>query len=444
MKKIKQMVALLWLCGSMQNGYSQAAARTLDPAELLKIAERKDANAKNWVALGDVLMQNARENVSHDFSKPAEAYTKALSMDANSTDAMLGMAWVKNSEHLFEQGRGWAEKALAWDKNLVDAHALLGDYKLELGDYDEAFDHYQQALDLRLDLSTYSRAAHLLWETGDSARAQILMRKAVSLGGPYPENEAWCRLEVAIMDFKTGAILPAEIEVKKALVITPDNPRALSMQGMLLAAQEDFQGAIAAYEKSVAASPTHQALSALVDLYAVTESPKREEAIKNVIAYHRPDPNKQEGGVLPHGHYHQNGQASAEFALFLADNDIDAAEGLKEAQKAYETYKNIRVADALAWCLYKTGDFRKARLMMERAMKWNTQDPELFFHCGMIHLKLGDRIKAEKFLEQAISLNPNFDPIDADTALEALDSLASKPAERSGVDVPKEAVTDKQ
>ncbi len=209
------------------------------PAEL-----PANGKAAEWVAKGDALMQDARNKVSHDFTKAESCYLEAIKLNPESTDAMLGMAWVKNSQHLFEQGRGWAEKALAFAPKLVDAHCLLGDYALELGSYDEAFDHYQIAIDEKPDLSTYSRAAHLLWETGDSATAQVLMEKAISAGGPFPENLAWCRVELGLMQFRIGSILSAEMQAKQALVLSPDNPRALAMTGMLLASKGEFRKAL--------------------------------------------------------------------------------------------------------------------------------------------------------------------------------------------------------
>lgn len=399
---------------------------TPDLITLEASANASGATDLAWTALGNARMQEARNKVGHDFATAEAAFQKALTLRKDSTDAMLGMAWVKNSEHLFEQGRGWAEKALAIDPDLVDAHALLGDYAVELGAYDEAYDHYQAALDLRGDLSTFSRASHLLWITGDTSKAMLLMEKAIEAGGPYPENAAWCHVEAALMEFNLGAILASEEHTKKALEIAPENPRALAMKGRLLAAKRDYDGAISAYEKSVSIMPTHQPLAALVDLYHLKgDAAAEKKAIADVIEYHRPDPKKIAETLAKYGHIHPTEQASAELALFLADHDLDLDSALKEAEKSYETYKNVLVEDSLAWCFYKEGDFKKARLMIERAMKWNTREPMLHYHRGMIWMKLGDKETAANSLEEALALNPKFDPIHADIARKTLDDLAT-------------------
>lgn len=410
-----------------------AADSTENLASLEAVATAPGATSETWITLGNARMQDARDKVAHDFTAAGEAYIKALEIEHESTEAMLGMAWVKNSEHLFEQGRGWAEKALAIDPDLVDAHALLGDYAVELGNYDEAYDHYQAAIDLRADLSTYSRASHLLWITGDTVQALLLMDKAIDAGGPFPENTAWCHVELAMMQFQSGASMAAEMEAAKALKIAPENPRALAMMGRLLAAKGEIDKAIPYYEKSISITPTHQPLAALVDLYHLkgdTEAEKK--ATANVISYHRPDPAKIAEDIASHGHIHPIGQASAELALFLADHDMDLSDALKEAEKAYETYKNIRVEDTLAWALYKAGEYKRARLMIERALKWNTREPSLFYHRGMIYLKLGDSKKAADDLDEALALNPRFDPIHAELATKALAEISSPAPVKTG------------
>ena len=73
------------------------------------------------------------------------------------------------------------------------------------------------ALDLAPNLASYSRAAHLLSLTGDVRKALWLMQKAIDAGGPYPENAAWCRAELARMLLQNGAVLPAAQQAEQAL-----------------------------------------------------------------------------------------------------------------------------------------------------------------------------------------------------------------------------------
>ena len=73
-----------------------------------------------------------------------------------------------------------------------------------MGDYDMAFEHYQKMLDLKPGMGSYSRAAHLLFITGDFKKANLLMSKAIGSGGAYSENAAWCIAQKALLDFAQG------------------------------------------------------------------------------------------------------------------------------------------------------------------------------------------------------------------------------------------------
>ena len=402
-------------------------------AKLKAATEATGASAAAWVALGNCQMQKARNTLVHDFSPAKKSFKKALALDTGSAEAMVGMAWVKNSEHQFEEGKKWAEKAIAIDPRAHDAHALIGDYAVELGEYDEAYDHYQTALDLRADLSSYGRAGHLLWLVGDSAQAQLLMEKAIAAGGPYPENTAWCRAELALMQFHSGAFLAAELQAGKAMQAAPDNPRVLSIMARIKAAKGDLDSAIELYRKSASITPSHEALAALVDLYQVKgESKLAKDYVAKVLAYHSPSHghHHHHGESHNHGHDHGAGAGSAERALFLAEQNKQLKEAVAEAEKVYQTYRNVRVEETLAWCYYQAGDYQKARRMIERAMRWNTSESILMFRAGMIYLKGGDPKKSFAMLNKCVSLNPNFHPIHSKTATDALRDLSLAHAER--------------
>jgi tetratricopeptide (TPR) repeat protein len=379
---------------------------------LKSLAALKGAGAAVWVKLGNALMQQARDRVAHDFSDAAAAYGKALALEPDSIDALAGMAWVKNSEHDFAAGKRWAEKVLALDPRQADAHALIGDGAVESGDYEDAFEHYQAALDARADLSTLSRAGHLLWITGDVTRARGMMLRAIQAGGPYPENAAWCRAELALMNFHSGALVPAEQLVAKALEAAPVNPRILAIAGRIAAAKGDFPNAIGHYQKSAAITPNHDALAALVTLYQLTggEAKAKQQAAR-VIAFHQPDTHSHGDG-----HSHAHGEGNTQLARFYADHDRDLAAALKEARAAHATCKNVATTDTLAWCLLKSGHAEEARKMIRRAMKWNTPDAELHFHAGMIERALRNDEAARRHFHQALSLNPAFHPVHAATA----------------------------
>ncbi|WP_367871656.1 tetratricopeptide repeat protein [Luteolibacter sp. Populi] len=372
---------------------------------------------ETWVLLGNALMQKSRDSVSHDFTAAYLAYRSALTVEPDHADAMTGMAWVKNSEHDFPAGKMWARKALDTDPKQTDAHALIGDGALELGDYDEAARHYQIAIDQRPDLSTLSRAAHLHWMTGEGTRARALMQQAIAAGGPYPENAAWCRAELALMLFHGGALLPAEQQAALALEAAPNNPRVLATVARIAAARKEYPKAIALYEKSASITPTHDALAPLVDLYRATDQhEKADQQFAIVVAYHvNPHPHA-DGKLYPNPDL----GANAQLARFYADQGKNLDDALKQARAAYERSKNVTVTDTLAWCLCLNGQPAEAKSFINLALRRKTQDAGILFHAGMIHHALKDDGPARQYFSKALNLNPNFNAAQADTIVALL------------------------
>jgi tetratricopeptide (TPR) repeat protein len=125
-------------------------------------------------------------------------------------------------------------------------------------------------MDLRPDLSSYSRGAHLLWITGNRPKALSLMEQAIRAGAPYAENTAWCRARLALMLFNQGAYLPAEQALAPALEGAPRNLHALLAAGRIKAAQQDLRGSEEFYRRAAEVAPSHEALVALGDLAAAT------------------------------------------------------------------------------------------------------------------------------------------------------------------------------
>lgn len=414
---------------------TNSGPRTTSPAlgtqEILRdletVARRTPETAEHWIAFGNAAMQFARDN--HHGSLPLRAqsaYRRALQLDESSVDARVGLAWVFNTTHDFAQGQDWARKALGLDPREPRAHSLLGDAAVELGEYESAIDHFQSALDARPDLSTLSRAAHTLWLTGDGRRARWLMERAIKAGGPYPENTAWCRAQLALMLWHEGAVLPARQQADRAVLESPSNALVLATAGRIAAASGDSTNAIHLFQCSLAAGPNHEALAGLhLVLRATGRTQEAEEQFQRVIDFHRAGTHAHPAteGQPPLPHAHGSASGNAQLARFYADNDRNLPEATAEAERAFGNFPNVANADTLAWCLFKQGRPAEARSLQRKALRWNTPDASLLFHAGQIEARLGDRNAARKLLHQALSLNPRFHPLDAPLATQVLRSL---------------------
>ena len=377
------------------------------------MVKKRTKNDTAWVHSGNALMQKVRESGDETLYGQADyVYRQALAIRPKNVAATIGIAWVYGGLHQFGASVEWAKKALDLDPQNPDAHGLIADAQVELGDYKAAEGHIQKMLDSRPDLSSYSRAAHLLFLTGDVQKGTWLMQKAINAGGPYAENTAWCRVQLALMLWNTGALSLAEQELEKAIRAAPNNYHVLDAMGTVKSAKKDYDAAIEYYKKAIAVTPNPKTLIALGDLYLFHgEREKADEQFKRV----------EEEQIHDHSHGHHG---NIFLARFYADHDRNLPEALKEAEAAYKAYKNVFVTDTLAWCYYKSGRYQEARKAIQKALQWQTPDANILFHAGMIYAKLSDQTTAQRYLYQALSLNPNFHPVYPTVAADTLKALS--------------------
>ncbi len=394
---------------------------------LAKIVGRVKATPekpRGWVDLGDVLAQKMRDTSNPAFYGHAEsAYLQALEIDGASVDAMTGMAWVTGGQHLFDSSVGWANKALAIDPEHIAATGIIGDAALEFGDYDKAFDSYQKMMDLRPDLSSWSRGAHLLWLTGDKMGGAWLMEKAIKAGAPFGENTAWCRANLAMMHFQAGALLPAQQVLEPAVQKESRNPHVLMAAARVAAAKLDYPAALGFCDKLLSAGPHHDALVLKGDLHAAAgEAAEAEECYKAVEELHTASEAKG-------GHDH------LQMARFYADHDRNPVVALRMAEE-HKLTKNVLEADVLAWVYFKNSDLKSAATAMKTALSQNTPDAEMRYHAGMIAAAQGHTRAAKKHLLQALGQNPQFNVLQAPIARKTLESLSGANTTAVGVAEP--------
>jgi tetratricopeptide (TPR) repeat protein len=282
-----------------------------------------------------------------------------------------------------------------------------------MGDYEAAYKHYQKMLDVRPDLSSYSRGAHLLFVTGNVRKAALLMQKAIAAGAPHAENTAWCRAQLGLMLWNAGYLIPSERVLEDALKQTPNNYHVLAALGKVKASRKKYDEAINLYKKAIAIAPQHDSVVALGDLYALTG--KKDEAEKQYALVEEIHKLNQSNGV----------RGDAQMARFYTDHDRNLPEALQLVEEEYKTRPNVFIADTLAWCYYKNGRIEDAKETIKKALKQKTPDAHILFHAGMIHAKLGDRVAAQNYFYRALNLNPNFHPVYPKVAADMLKGLGS-------------------
>ncbi len=317
---------------------------------------------------------------------------------------------VEYSSHDFAAARDHAAKLAQLEVNKGYPYQMLGDALIELGQYAEAETAFQkmeelggiQSLTRAAMEQRLARLAVLHGDNGGAARHfSAALKLALALPVPPRETVAWCQWQLGETAFAGGDYAVAEKYYQSALETFPDYFRALASLGRVRAARNDLQGAIEKYEKVVRILPDPNYVATLGDLYKL--SGREDDAEKQYELVEQIGRLSEFNGVL----YNRS------LALFYADHDLKADEAYNLAAKEYEVRRDIYGADALAWTALKAGKIAEAQTAIKDALRLGTKDAKLFYHAAMIAAAGEDKTSAQKFMQQALLLNPQFDPLQA-------------------------------
>jgi len=384
-------------------------------AQIQTLQDQLRSQPDDWQAysqLGLAYLQKARETGDPTYyQKTEEALDKALSFQSDDYAAISAKGALALARHDFASALEWAEKAKQINPSRTYAYGVIADAQIELGHYAESAQTLQTMVDLRPDMSSYSRISYLRELYGDTDGALELMQLAVDSGTPNAENTAWVRTQLANLYFNMGNLDRAELEYQRTLQDRPNYVYAIAGLGRVHAARGDRSEAIKLLNQAVDIMPMPEFVIILGDLYQATDQQEaarqQYELVETIEKLYRAN------GV----------DMDMEIALFNADHDQNLEETVALARKAYANRPSIHGADALAWALYKTGDYQQAQKYSEEALQLGTKDALKLFHAGMIALELGNKVQARQYLEQSLALNPHFSILYPDEARRALETL---------------------
>jgi len=111
-------------------------------------------------------------------------------------------------------------------------------------------------------------------------------------------------------------------------------------------------------------------------------------------------------------------------AIYYSEHGIRLDDALKIARREVTVRGDeIYAQDTLAWAAAADNHWNEAQSAIKKAVRYDTEDPRIQFHAGMIALHFADKEGARKHLQRAIDLNSQFHPVYADEARAALAKL---------------------
>jgi len=331
--------------------------------------------------LGWLFVSKARASFDPGFYKLAEQCALCLEdKKPHNPEALLLRGHVLLSLHRFKEAEPLARE-LVTRRGLSHDYALLGDVLMELGLLDEAIVAYQKMADLRPDLESYARAAHVRWLKGDLTGAIEAMQTAIQSSSPLdPETAAWVYSRMASYQLQAGDLRQGLKYSDAALQFQTNYPPALLARGRLLLAEGQATEAIEPLRQAEALNPLPEYQWTLLE--ALRANGESDPALEKKLNDHGAanDPRT--------------------YALYLASQNQNPALAVQLAQNELQTRSDTFTHDALAWALASAGKFDQAGYEMEQALSQGTQDARLFYHAGIIQENLGQyRDALQSFIE---------------------------------------------
>lgn len=382
-------------------GQSSATGTDLSQAEqniseARKAISEKPADNAGYNLLAAALVRRAEETFDVALYMQAEtAVKKSLAIAPNNFDAEKIQCSILLGEHDFPAA---LDLAKALNKRIPDdvmVYGLLTDANVELGNYADAEDSAQWMLNLRPgNLPALIRAARLRELFGDNEGAYELLQLAYQ---STPQTEISERAEILTkmghLRIASGSIDAADKLFQQALTAVPGYPPALGNLGRVRIAQKRFAEAVALLQQR------YQGLQRPENLYDLAEALQlagRNAESKKAFA------DFETKSLAGSG---TKDNSNRELVFYYADYANQPAKALDVAKQEYAWRHDVYTLDAYAWALHVNAHDAEARKQIETALAVGIRGSKIFAHAGEIAWKLGDRVAAQKYLQEAVSLH---------------------------------------
>ncbi len=354
----------------LQSGSEWADRQNIYVASRNKIVDKNDPMAHyNLAAL---FVSEARITGEHGHYYPAalEIIEKLLSDKELDEDlkfsALTLKAGVLLSLHQFDKALEISKEAIEMNDYNAQAHGVLADAYLEMGDYENAVKATDRMMDIRPDLRSYSRASYLRELHGDTQGAIEIMQYAVQAGYPGSEETAWAQLTLGDLYRMYGNTENARATYEDILAHRENYPFATAALAQLKSDEGKLDEATHLLEQAIAVIPE---IGFYIQLAEIYKSKNQTEKFAEIMA----DIDEMFEDDRKSGHNMDLDYANT--LLSLTDRDDEAKKYLDNEYNMRP--ENIEVNMSMAKYYQKIGDIQKAKQHLKVASKTNFQHPDL-------------------------------------------------------------------
>lgn len=277
--------------------------------------------------------------------------------------------------------------------------ALKADLDFQQGRYDAARSEYETLIEEERTWDTLARLAYFNFKMGDFETADRLYDEAVDeLTAKEMRHYSWVELQRGVVDLSRGNYAQTREHYQRAERAYSGHWMVEEHLAELLGAEGKNDEAEAMYRRVVARVPRPDFQQALGELYlSMGKTSDANDVLEKAHAAFLES--AQRGEV----HYYHH------LADLYADVFENGPEAVKWAQKDLELRRNFSTLAAMAWAYYRAGEFSKALEMMNESLASGVKDARLFRCAGMIHKALSPNGTADRYLQMAAAINPNYE-----------------------------------
>lgn len=334
--------------------------------------------------LGWTFVRKARLTFDASYYNLAEQCAACMEASgAKGPDALLLRAHALQSLHRFKEAEAVARELVSTRERPFD-YGVLGDVLIDQGKVREAAAAYQKMIDLRPDLQSYTRAAHIRWLTGDLDGAIELMRLAIAGSSPNDaEAAAWAYTRLSLYQLQHGATKQALDSCNAALTLQSDYAPALFARGRVLLELHRPIDAVVGLQRAAELNPLPEYQWALADALVLTGDRDRAKQV--------------EAQIIERG----ASEDPRSFSLYLTTRGENVDHAVQFAQQELTNRGDVFTHDALAWALAIAGHPAQAQEHAKQALSEGTVDARLFLHAGIIAALNNDSTQAKRWLQKA-------------------------------------------
>ena len=359
--------------------------------------------------------------------------SKAVELEPNFLKAKMLLSEIYYKERDYDLAAKECQEILQLQPDQYQVNLLLGNTYFRQKKIDETLSQYKRLLEIDPGNPTgYYRMGLYYRAEGQPEKAIENFEKALAINSKL--IDAFTQLVATQMSLKKRDI--ALDLCKNQMMVFSDVPVAQAVvkyiEGQIYESQNLTEEAEAAFRESQKLNENYlPPYYALANIYIVTG--KTDQAIsefKSVLVKNpkAAAPHMSLGVIyemrkemdLAETHFQKAIEinpnytvAANNLAYILAEKGKDLNKALELAQKAKGTAPdNAGTMDTLGWVYYKKGLYDSAISEFSDALEKKPEEPMVNYHMGLARYKKGDISKAKSALEQALSLNPEFDGAD--------------------------------